>query len=171
LRIVAIALAFPYFIGALLYALFPGWITFLSITLPDWFRLIMVGVSTPAILFTMWGLRTLGKNWAPSMSGVRNDTVLVTDGPYGIVRNPIYLGALIFIPSLALVAASWLLLLPGLALSAMLYTYVADEEVTLIDRFGDAYVEYMKRTPRLIPKLKHKHSTHGSESHALSTER
>ena len=163
LRIVALALAVPYFVGVLLYALLPNWITFFLIPLPDWFRLLMLGVATLGTLLAVWGLRVLGKNWAPSMSGVRNDTVLITTGPYSIVRNPIYLGAFIFIPSLALVAASSLILLPGLVLSAILYTHMGEEEVTLIGRFGDVYVEYMKRTPRFIPKPRHKHPTSSSD--------
>jgi protein-S-isoprenylcysteine O-methyltransferase Ste14 len=164
LHIVAVALAVPYFVGVLLYALLPSWIAFLWIPLPDWFRSIMVGAATLGILFAVWGLRVLGENWAPSASGVRNDTVLVTTGPYSIVRNPIYLGLFLFIPSIALVAASWLIVLPGLVLSIMLYTQMGEEEAMLIDRFGDAYVEYMKRTPRFIPKLRHEHPTPNSKS-------
>ena len=103
----------------------------------------------------VWGLRVLGKNWAPSTTGVRGDTVLVTTGPYSIVRNPIYLGALILLPSVALVAASWLILLSGLGLTTILYHQVGKEEASLIARFGDAYRDYMKRTPRLVPKLRY----------------
>ena len=158
LQIAAVTLAVPYFLGAVLYGLFPGWIVVLLIPLPDWFRLVMVAVAAAGIFFAVWGLRVLGKNWAPSVSGVRNDTTLVTTGPYGIVRNPIYLGIYVSITSLALVAASWLLLLPGLALCAILYTQMSKEEAALVDRFGDAYREYMKRTPRFIPKIRHDQS-------------
>ena len=81
------------------------------------------------------------------MSGVRNDTVLVTTGPYSVVRNPIYLGIFISLPSLALMSASWLIIVPGLVLSALLYAQMGEEESLLIGRFGDVYREYMKRTP------------------------
>ena len=159
LRIVAIGLAVPYFVGALLFALLPSWVAFLSISLPDWFLLIMVFVATLGVFLAVWGIHVIGRNWAPSMSGVRNDTVLVTTGPYSIVRNPIYLGAFIFMPSLALVAAGWLVLLPALLLSVILYAQMGEEEAALVGRFGDAYVEYMQRTPRLIPRLRHGHLT------------
>ena len=153
-QVAALALAVPYFVGALLYALVPDWISLLLIPFPDWFRFFMLCAAVVGMSFAVWGLRVLGKNWAPSMTGVRKDTVLITTGPYSIVRNPIYLGALIFLPSLALVAASWLTVLPALILSITLYTQVGEEEATLVDRFGDAYIKFMKRTPRLIPKLR-----------------
>jgi protein-S-isoprenylcysteine O-methyltransferase Ste14 len=157
LRTVALALAVLYFAGALLYALLPGWVMFLSIPLPDWFRLVMVGVASLGILFVSWGYWTLGKNWAPSVSGVRKDTVLVTSGLYGIIRHPIYLGAFVFLAALALVAANLFILLPTLAMLTLLYTSITQEEAILIDRFGEEYREYMKRIPRFVPKVKHQH--------------
>jgi protein-S-isoprenylcysteine O-methyltransferase Ste14 len=115
----------------------------------------MVAAAVLGILFVSWGYWALGKNWAPSVSGVRKDTVLVTAGLYGFVRHPIYLGAFIFLAALTLVAANLLILLPTLALLALLYTSIDDEEDMLIARFGDEYREYMKRTPRFIPKFRH----------------
>lgn len=85
LRIAALALAPLYFAGALLYALLPGLVMFLSIPLPDWFRLVMVGLAALGILFVSWEYWALGVNWAPSVSGVKKDTVLVTTGLYGFV--------------------------------------------------------------------------------------
>ena len=153
-RVASVALAVPYFIGAIVYVFLPSWTSAL-IPLPDLFRWFMVLVSTLGLVFMLWGLLVLGKNWAPSTTKVRGDTVLVTTGPYGIVRNPIYLGALILLPSIALEAASWLILLPGLALTIILYLQVGKEEASLIAHFGNAYREYKRRTPRLVPKLRH----------------
>jgi hypothetical protein len=57
----------------------------------------------------------------------------------------------------ALVAANWLVLLPGLPIIMVIYTQISWEEAMLIEKFGDEYREYMKRTPRLIPRLIQKH--------------
>jgi len=153
LRVTALILAVVYFGGSLFYMSLPSWVMFLSVPLPDWFRLTMVGVAVLGLSWVLWGYWVLGKNWAPSVSGVRRDTVLVTTGLYGIVRHPIYLGLFISLTALALMAANLLVLLPTLALLIVLYASIAEEEVILIDRFGDEYREYKKRTPRLIPKL------------------
>jgi len=167
LHIVALALFGPFWFGGIiLYAILPGWIAFLSISLPDWFRLIMVGVTALSIPFTIWGYRTLCKNWVhaldPSKFQQREVEALVTSGPYHYVRNPIYLGSFTFIIALALVAANWLLLLPALVLITIIYRQIDNEEAMLIDRFGDEYREYMNRTPRIIPKFKHEDPTLGN---------
>jgi len=156
LRVGALAFAALYFAGALLYLLLPGWVILFSIPLPDWVRSIMVGVAALGILLVSMACRTLGDNWAPSVSGVRKDTVLVTNGLYGSVRHPIYSGAFIFLAALALIAANSLILLTTLALLGLLYISIGEEEALLIERFGDEYCEYMKRTPRFVPKLRHR---------------
>jgi len=165
LHVVALAFLFAsfWFGGIILYIILPSWIMFLSIPLPDWFRLIMVGVAALSIPFTLWGYRTLGKNWVhalePSKFLQRERAELVTTGPYHYSRNPISLGAFTFMIALALVASNWLLLLPTLAIITIFYAQIGKEELMLIDRFGDEYREYMKRTPRLIPKPRQEHPT------------
>ena len=164
LQIVGLALFAPFWFGGLiLYSVLPGWIMFLSIPLPDWFRLIMVGVTALSIPFTLWGYRTLGKNWVhalePSKFLQRKRETLVTRGPYHYVRHPIYLGAFVFIIAQALLAANWFLLLPALAVVTLFYMQIGKEEAMLIDRFGDEYREYMKRTPRFIPKFRYEQPT------------
>jgi len=145
--------------GMILYTLLPSWIVFLSIPLPDWFRLIMVSVTALSIPLTLWGFLTLGKNWVhvldPSTFQRRKTATLVTSGPYHYVRHPMYLGAFAFLLAQALVAASWLILLPALVTITLFYTQIGKEETMLIDRFGDEYREYMKRTPRIIPRFGH----------------
>jgi protein-S-isoprenylcysteine O-methyltransferase Ste14 len=146
-------LAVPYFAGAIAYAFVPT-VLDVYIPLPDTFRLLVACISVLAIVFFVWALGTLGKNWAPSTTGVRSDSVLITSGPYGIVRNPIYLSLLILIPSMAIIAASWVMLVPGFLIAAGLYVQMGREEAELIDHFGDRYREYMKQTPSLIPRIR-----------------
>jgi protein-S-isoprenylcysteine O-methyltransferase Ste14 len=159
LHIVALALFAPvWFGGILLYAIFPNWVLFLSIPLPDWFRFTMVGVASLGMLFALWGYLTLGRNWVhafePSEFLQKKSETLVTSGPYHYTRNPIYLGAFTFIIALALVAANWLLLLPSLFIVTLIYLQIGTEEKMLMARFGDEYHDYMKRTPRFIPKFR-----------------
>jgi protein-S-isoprenylcysteine O-methyltransferase Ste14 len=121
----------------------------------------MVCLAALSIPFTLWGYRTLGKNWVhalePSKFQQRKEETLVTSGPYHYVRNPIYLGAFTFIVALALVASNWLILLPALAIITQIYRQIGKEEAMLIERFGDEYREYMRRTSRIIPKFRHEH--------------
>jgi len=154
LRALALVFAGLYLAGALLYAILPSSVSFLSIPLPDSIRFGMVGLGVVGLAFVLWGRASLGKNWAPSLSGLRADTALITTGAYRLVRHPIYLGAFIFLAALALLAANLLTLVPTIALLILLYVQLPEEESMLIDRFGEEYREYMKRTPRFMPSLR-----------------
>ena len=171
MRIAAMTFAFLYLAGALLYTLLPDWIAFLAVALPAWFRLLMVCLAALGLAFISWALQRLGRNWAPSMSGVRKDSFLVSTGPYAIIRHPIYLGAFVFLAALSLVTANLLILLPSIVLLALLYTQIGGEEATLIEKFGDEYREYMKRTPRFIPRFRRERSTQTQESRENSRTR
>jgi len=87
LRAVALAFAGLYFAAVLFYALVPSWVVIFSIPLPEAFRTVMVVAVVLGMCFIVWALRSLGKNWAPSLSGVRKDTFLVTTG--GSVHLPL----------------------------------------------------------------------------------
>jgi protein-S-isoprenylcysteine O-methyltransferase Ste14 len=56
--------------------------------------------------------------------------------------------------SLSLLAANWFMGLASLVALMMLMVRAQKEEEKLIERFGDEYREYMKRTGSLLPKLK-----------------
>ncbi len=76
---------------------------------------------------------------------------IVAEGPYRWVRNPMYLGHLIFLAGLALALASWL----GAAVLALHAFWfdrrVRDDEARLAGRFGDPYRDYCRRVKRWIP--------------------
>lgn len=76
---------------------------------------------------------------------------LVVDGPYGYVRNPMYLGHLIFLLGLAITFWSWL----ALALFAVHVVWfdrrARGDEASLAIRFGAPYADYKARVKRWIP--------------------
>lgn len=81
----------------------------------------------------------------------REEHELVTGGPYRWVRHPLYAVGSSFFVSLSLVAANWFM---GLSSLSVLLVRLPKEEEKLIERFGDEYRQYMKRTGRLLPGLK-----------------
>jgi protein-S-isoprenylcysteine O-methyltransferase Ste14 len=74
----------------------------------------------------------------------------VSEGIYRISRNPIYLSGFVLYLGMGLACASWVLILCGVLWLVMLGIVVPDEERFLLDKYGDAYREYMNRTPRWI---------------------
>ncbi|HSP96913.1 MAG TPA: hypothetical protein VL049_06665 [Candidatus Dormibacteraeota bacterium] len=73
------------------------------------------------------------------------------DGPFGIVRNPLYLAYLIAAAAPAIVAARPLLALTWLASFAVLAIRAAQEERRLHAQLGPAYAEYCREVKSLIP--------------------
>jgi protein-S-isoprenylcysteine O-methyltransferase Ste14 len=105
--------------------------------------------------------------WAVGHSGAttRNDAVtapkLVTEGPYGHVRNPLYIGNFVTAAGFALAftgrnSCAARLALAGGSLAAMAAVYaiiVPHEEAFLRSKFGEEFERYCERVPRLIPQL------------------
>jgi protein-S-isoprenylcysteine O-methyltransferase Ste14 len=74
----------------------------------------------------------------------------VTKGVFRFSRNPMYFfGFLIYI-GVSLACASWLFLLLTVALIILIHVSVVSEETWCLEKYGDAYREYMNRTPRWI---------------------
>jgi len=80
----------------------------------------------------------------------------VTKGVYSVSRNPMYIGDFFVNIGISIACLSWIFLLLAITI-AILYSHsVANEERICLNQYGDAYREYMNRTPRWIgiPKLK-----------------
>jgi protein-S-isoprenylcysteine O-methyltransferase Ste14 len=76
-------------------------------------------------------------------------TILVTDGIFGRLRNPMYVGGILFLAGLAIALASdWMLVLTILLVPVIHYGVVRREERYLAARFGEPYHAYMTRVPR-----------------------
>ncbi|SRR6266849_1665690 len=79
---------------------------------------------------------------------------LVVRGPYGVVRNPMYLGAGLALAGAALFYQSGsLAVYAALFLLCMHLFVVAYEEPTLRRTFGEAYEAYCRRIRRWWPTL------------------
>ena len=74
----------------------------------------------------------------------------VTKGLYRVSRNPMYVGLLLMQIGLGVACTSWLYLLLTAVLMIVLNAVLASEERYCLNRYGDAYREYMNRTPRWI---------------------
>ena len=73
-----------------------------------------------------------------------------TKGVYRYSRNPMYLCMIIIFVGIGIASASWFYLLLSAIFIVMTHFTVVVEERLTIGKLGDAYREYMKRTPRWI---------------------
>jgi protein-S-isoprenylcysteine O-methyltransferase Ste14 len=76
---------------------------------------------------------------------------LLTGGPFGISRNPIYLANTMLLIGIGLIVGSiWFLLLAFVAAFLTTKLAIEFEERTLAERFGKRYRDYAKRVRRWI---------------------
>lgn len=78
---------------------------------------------------------------------------IVSDGPYRWVRNPMYLGHLIFLAGLALTLASWIAAAVFAFHAFWFDRRVKEDEARLAERFGEPYREYCRHVKRWIPGI------------------
>jgi protein-S-isoprenylcysteine O-methyltransferase Ste14 len=80
----------------------------------------------------------------------------LSKGVYAVSRHPGYLGLFLGYVGIGLACASWVFLLCALVWIVSWHFGVIEEERILLERYGDAYREYVNRTPRWIgvPKSK-----------------
>ncbi len=73
-----------------------------------------------------------------------------TRGPYRFSRHPIYLSGFLTLVGISIASASWVVLLCALLWIVFFHIVVPAEERFCLKQYGDAYQEYMNKTPRWI---------------------
>lgn len=111
----------------------------------------------PLVVLAAWIIwrahADLGRNWSPSLE-VAQEQKLVTQGIYHNLRHPIYTAMFLFTIAQALLLQNWLAGLGGLISYIPIYlTRVPREEQMMLDHFGEAYREYMRKTGRFLPRF------------------
>ena len=74
----------------------------------------------------------------------------LTKGAYAVSRNPMYFGTFIAYAGIGIACASWVFLFCALVWIVSWHFGVVEEEELLLAKYGDAYRQYMDRTPRWI---------------------
>ncbi|MBT4029564.1 MAG: isoprenylcysteine carboxylmethyltransferase family protein [Planctomycetes bacterium] len=103
-----------------------------------------------------WALIVSGimmRTWATLYLGGRKTKELMTEGPFSLCRNPLYLGSFCIalgfaahLQSLSFFAGTLLLFL------GIFYPLIREEEARLVAAFGEPYLAYKKATPRVWPR-------------------
>ena len=110
-------------------------------------------IAVAGILLTFGAQLAMGDAWRVGVDPEER-TDLVTGGPFGLVRNPIYsamiptvFGLALMVPNVVAIAA-FMTLVFALELQVRLV-----EEPYLLEVHGDAYAEYAARVGRFVPGL------------------
>jgi protein-S-isoprenylcysteine O-methyltransferase Ste14 len=115
--------------------------------------LVAVAASLSAVWMMFAAIRVLGRQWSLT-ARVLEGHKLITGGPYGLVRHPIYTALLGMILATGLAQSHWLALL--IAIPVYLGGTVIrmrSEERLLKETFGAQYEAFARRVPALFPRL------------------
>jgi protein-S-isoprenylcysteine O-methyltransferase Ste14 len=103
-----------------------------------------------ALVLFGWAIATMTRAGTNIPSKLPTTTIVDT-GPFGLTRNPIYLGMMLGLIGLATAFNSlWLLLLLVPFALLIRYAVVAREEAYLERKFGDVYRSYCSRVRRWL---------------------
>ncbi len=133
------------------------------------FILLMIVFAKPTIISIAGGLLVilLGefiRLWGVSVAGSETRTTksvggsqLITSGPFGYLRNPLYLGNICIYFGVGIMSWAAFPLLPIITLSYFIFQYtliVSLEEEHLTKTYGAEYQRYLKSVPKFIPSLR-----------------
>ena len=126
------------------------------IAMPLWLLATAYSIFLPLKLGTIWFVVGL----ALFLLGMAVNTVAtvnfiktpmnqpVTRGAYRYSRHPIYVALVMIYLSVSIASASWVFLLLTALLLVQVSLSVIEEERYCLEKYGDAYREYIKGTPR-----------------------
>ncbi|MFZ5878539.1 MAG: isoprenylcysteine carboxylmethyltransferase family protein [Chloroflexota bacterium] len=139
--------------ATLAYIIHPDWVAWASLPLPLWSRLSGFALILAGFALLQWSQNTLGKNWSDNPRMIKGQG-LVTNGPYRLIRHPIYTAIYLILGSIFLLSANWFIGLAWIGMSMLeVESRIGFEENLMLEFFGDQYKTYMKRTGRLFPRL------------------
>ena len=146
-------LGIPFMLGLLGYLIRPSLFAWADFPLPQWAQWIGVFLGLASLPLIVWTHRALGSNFSTTLH-VREEHTLVTDGPYRWVRHPMYAVLYIHFIAILLLTGNWFI--GGVFLVAqtlIIARRLKNEETAMIEKFGDGYRQYMRRTGRFLPRL------------------
>lgn len=96
-----------------------------------------------------------GRIYCSSFIGGRKNEAIMRDGPFSVVRNPLYVFS--FIATIGVGLQSGMFVVTALLTGAFMIYYpfvVAKEERYLSAKFGEEYANYVREVPRWVPNMK-----------------
>ena len=115
-----------------------------------WYAGVLIAAGVALYLACLWVFASVGRGTPGPWDAPRR---VVAVGPYKWVRNPIYISALLVVAGEAWLFLSLPLLVYAGAMALFCHLFVISyEEPTLRRRFGETYAEYLRTTPRWIPR-------------------
>ena len=126
-------------------ALFVAFVIDADMPLGDFFRYIG---------YVLVSFCAMGRLYTTMFIGGRKNQSLVTDGPYSIIRHPLYFLSLTGIVGISFITKNALVIAVfPICFIILYYQLMKREEAYLSEKFADTYLDYMQKTPRFLPNF------------------
>ena len=154
--VASILFVVQYYLAFFVYKL-PGLVALQWLGWFIWVLSVIFGIAPIFILRSQGGVAK-GKSYVKT-------TKLVDSSLYAIVRHPQYLAGMLFSLAMMLLAQHWVVILIGIVSMTLFYIDTRDADQEGIQKFGEAYRDYMQRVPqvnfilgilRIIQQRRHK---------------
>lgn len=145
-------LGFLNIVPTVIYVVVPEQLAWAALPLPAGWRWFGVGLGLLDIFLLLWVHHFLGKYFA--VPGVMKEhQSLVTAGPYQWVRHPMYTCLFLVTIVYFLISANWFIGVVWIGwIIGTVISMIQEEETALVEKFGDEYRSYMRRTGRFLPR-------------------
>ena len=101
----------------------------------------------------VWAAITLGVYYTRTLM-TRKEHKVVTTGPYARIRHPAYLGVLLLWSGFGVLSGSLVIAFIFPVIFVVVYLYrISVEEKMLVRELGEDYVQYQRKTRKLIPAV------------------
>jgi protein-S-isoprenylcysteine O-methyltransferase Ste14 len=115
--------------------------------------IVTAAIAAVSVWLCAAAIRTLGKQWT-YVARVVEGHKLITQGPYRIVRNPIYAGMFGMLVATGLAVGRWWVMLIAVILFWIGNSIrIRSEEKLLHETFGAEFEDYRRRVPAMFPRL------------------
>ena len=142
--LITLGYAMSFAIGATRIGRMNGWNTFFAIGAV----LVVLG-----LIIRIASILTLRQYFTYSVAKVENHKLIET-GLYKIIRHPGYLGQLLIFAVVSIAISNWASILLMMVPVAIGYIYrIHVEEKFMLAQLGEGYLQYQKRTKRIIPLI------------------
>lgn len=102
-------------------------------------------------IISVWGILAMKIGNFNVQPEVKPTALFITRGPYKIIRNPMYAGLVLFFGASIISYYSPIRLAAMILLIYIFMEKIKLEEQFLLVRFGNDYLQYKKKTYRLLP--------------------
>ncbi len=153
----------PAYLASTLWAVYVAWLVLAPAELVQWdrwspdrpFSDLLGWIAIPFLGAGLWlfwySHYTIGRYWSIRV-GLKEAHRLVTHGPYGYIRHPLYTALFLGYLGTLLALQSWTLAAGFPAFVASYLLFAKEEEGVMERGFGEAYRAYRRRTGMFLPR-------------------